>query len=76
MAPSIEMPRVATTERDIEKVGPATTTTGTPEAKDEEEEEEVYPPWRRVAVIMVAVYCTMFIVALVCGRTRFETTLE
>lgn len=73
MSPSIEEPRVTAADTDIEKVGPATTTTDTPEAKDEEEsdreeeEEEVYPPWNRVAIIMTAVYCTMFIVALVSG---------
>ncbi|KAG4439917.1 hypothetical protein IFR05_004592 [Cadophora sp. M221] len=76
MSPSMEKSRVNASETDIEKVGPAMTTTDTLEAKVEEEaepEEEVYPPWNRVAVIMIAVYCTMFIVAL--DRTILGTAI-
>ncbi|KAL2075393.1 hypothetical protein VTL71DRAFT_336 [Oculimacula yallundae] len=70
-----EEPKVASVQTDIEKTGPALTSTDTPEVKsdDEEEEEEVYPPWKKVAVIMIAVYCTMFIVAL--DRTILGTAI-
>ncbi|KAH7342539.1 major facilitator superfamily domain-containing protein [Rhexocercosporidium sp. MPI-PUGE-AT-0058] len=74
-APRMEEPKVARAEADIEKAGPPTTTTDKPESKEDDEggEEEVYPPWKRVAVIMIAVYCTMFIVAL--DRTILGTAI-
>ncbi|CZT01043.1 related to transporter (major facilitator superfamily) [Rhynchosporium agropyri] len=62
-------------EPDIEKTSAAVTANDNPEARsdNDEEEEEVYPPWKRVAVIMIAVYCTMFIVAL--DRTILGTAI-
>ena len=82
MPPSLEVPKAAAAEIDMEKAGQETAATDKPETNDElkeeeeEEEKEVYPPWKRVAVIMAALYCTMFIVALVgnmthCSRKSF-----
>lgn len=62
MAHSIEEPKTTMADTDIEKTGVVPTAQDNLEAK---EEEEQYPPWQRVAVIMIAVYFTMFIVALV-----------
>ncbi len=62
MAHSTEAPRGTAAEADIEKTGAVPTVQNNPEASNEEEQ---YPPWQRVAVIMIAVYFTMFIVALV-----------
>ncbi|PVH79217.1 MFS general substrate transporter [Cadophora sp. DSE1049] len=75
MSPSLEVPKASAAETDLEKVGQKTTATDKPETNEEEEEEEkeVYPPWKRVAVIMAALYCTMFIVAL--DRTILGTAI-
>ncbi len=75
MSPNLEVSKAAAAEIDMEKVGQETTATDKPEIDDEPEEEEqgekeVYPPWKRVAVIMAALYCTMFIVALVGKMTH------
>jgi len=78
MSPNLEVSKAAAAEIDMEKVGQETTATDKPEIDDEPEEEEqgekeVYPPWKRVAVIMAALYCTMFIVAL--DRTILGTAI-
>ncbi|KAH7419488.1 major facilitator superfamily domain-containing protein [Cadophora sp. MPI-SDFR-AT-0126] len=80
MSPSMEDPKATAAETDIEKASPGTTTMDNQEPNEggkgeeqEEEEEEVYPPWNRVAVIMAALYCTMFIVAL--DRTILGTAI-
>ena len=56
MAQSNEEPR-ASTPVDVEK--------GDPKATVQNEAEDEFPGWRRVVVIMAAVYLSMFLVALV-----------
>jgi len=59
MASNIEESRASidTDSKDLEKA-PETTTAN-------HGEEEVFPGWRKVAIVMVAIYLAMFLVALV-----------
>ena len=44
-----------------EKIGAPTTT-----SKDVDEDGKEYPPWRKIVVVMLAVFLSLFIVSLVC----------
>jgi hypothetical protein len=59
MASNIEESRASidTDSKDLEKV-PETTTV-------DHVEEEVFPGWHKIAIVMIAVYLAMFLVALV-----------
>ncbi|KAH6680514.1 major facilitator superfamily domain-containing protein [Halenospora varia] len=59
-----EEPR-SSAELDMEKIKPTTTT--------KSEAEPVYPEWRRLTLIMIALYTTMFLVAL--DRTIIATAI-
>jgi len=66
MASSTEEPRAEPHPAvDMEKAGPATTT-----VKDDEDE---FPSFAKVMVIMVSVYLSMFLVALVSFLLRIST---
>lgn len=62
---SIKEEPKSSAELDMEKIKPTTTT--------KSEAEPVYPEWRRLTLIMIALYMTMFLVAL--DRTIIATAI-
>ncbi|KAK0125640.1 hypothetical protein ONS96_009477 [Cadophora gregata f. sp. sojae] len=71
MSPTtVEDPKATALGRDIETAC-ENPTTDRPECREEDEDEkETYLPWKKVAVIMIGAYCTMFIVAQVVFHRR------
>ncbi|CAL3962816.1 unnamed protein product [Diplocarpon coronariae] len=66
-------PQASAMEADAEKANMTPTVLANPETRGDGDAGEIYPPWQRVAIIMVAVYFTIFIVAL--DRTILGTAI-